>query len=145
MAKKAKVTTHLDHVMLRVKDATDEVLHAIALQVEGTAKRNIVDNDQVDTGFMLNSTYTESKVGSTFGGTWGTGTYEAKKTGGMKDVDKAPRIQLPRAFSAAAIHVSAVYAIYQEIMNSFLRTAVEEVAGQVKGIADPVYKRALHD
>lgn len=134
MAKKAKVEMHLDHVMLRVEGATDKVLHAVALQVEGTSKRNIVSNDQVDTGFMLNSIYTESKRGSTFGETW-AGPEGAK----------APKVQLPKLFSAAAVHVSAVYAIFQEMMNSFLRTAAEEVAGQVRGIADPVYRKALHD
>lgn len=131
---KAKVNMHLDHVMLRVEGATDEVLHAVALQVEGTAKRNVVSNDQIDTGFMLNSIYTESQEGSTFGETW------AGPLG-----KKAPKLRLPRLFSAAAVHVSAVYAIYQEMMNSFLRTAAQEVAGQVKGIAESVYRRALHD
>ena len=131
---KAKVDMHLDHVMMRVEGATDEVLHAVALQVEGTAKRNVVSNDQIDTGFMLNSIYTESRKGSTFGETW-EGPAGAK----------ASKVRLPSLFSAAAVHVSAVYAIFQEMSNSFLRTAAEEVAGQVKGIADSVYKRALHD
>ena len=131
---KAKVNMHLAHVMLRVEGATDEALHAIALQVEGTAKRNVVSNDQIDTGFMLNSIYSASSKGSTFGETW------AGPPG-----KKAPKLRLPRLFSAAAVHVSAVYAIYQEMMNSFLRTAAQEVAGQVKGIAESVYRRALHD
>jgi len=131
---KAKVNMHLDHVMMRVEGATDEVLHAVALQVEGTTKRNIVSNDQIDTAFMLNSVYTESQEGSTFGETW-------EGPPGKK----APKVRLPRLFSAAAVHVSAVYAIYQEMMDSFLRTAAQEVAGQVKGIAESVYRRALHD
>jgi hypothetical protein len=131
---KAKVDMHLDHVMLRVEGATDEVLHAVALQVEGTTKRNIVSNDQIDTAFMLNSVYTESQEGSTFGKTWDGPPGK-----------KAPKVRLPRLFSAAAVHVSAVYAIYQEMMDPFLRPAAQEVAGQVNGIADSVYRRALHD
>ena len=131
---KVKVDMHLDHVMMRVEGATDEALHAIALQVEGTAKRNIVSNDQIDTGFMLNSIYTESQDGSTFSQTWGGPP-------GMK----AQRARLPRLFSAALVHVSAMYAIFQEMMDPFLRPAAQEVAGQVKGIAESVYRRALHD
>jgi len=142
---KAKVKLHLDHVMLRVEGATDEVLHAVALQVEGTAKRNIVSNDQVDTGFMLNSIYTESEVGSTFGQAWRPGTYPSRRTGDMKEMDAAPKARLPRLFSAALVHVAAVYAIYQEMMEPFLRPAAQEVAGYSKGIAESVYRRALHD
>ena len=131
---KVKVDMHLDHVMMRVEGATDEALHAIALQVEGTAKRNIVSNDQIDTGFMLNSIYAESQDGSTFGQTW------AGPPG-----KKAPKVRLPRLFSAAAVHVSAVYAIFQEMMEPFLRPAAQEVAGQVKGISESIYKRAIRD
>ena len=142
---KAKVDMHLDHVMMRVEGATDEVLHALALQVEGVTKRNIVSNNQVDTGFMLNSVYSASEKSSTFGETWGKGTYFGKKSGYMKAVDKAPKLRLPNLFSAAAVHVSAMYAIYQEMMNPFLRPAADEVAGQAKGTAESVYKRALQD
>ena len=142
---KVKVDMHLDHVMMRVDGATDEVLHALALQVEGVTKRNIVSNNQVDTGFMLNSVYSASEKGSTFGETWGKGTYLGKKSGAMKAVDKAPKLRLPNLFSAAAVHVSAAYAIFQEMMDPFLRPAAEEVAGQAKGIVESRYKRALHD
>lgn len=131
---KAKVDMHLDHVMMRVEGATDEALHAIALQVEGVTKRNIVSNDQIDTGFMLNSVYAESQDGSTFGATW-------PGPPGMK----AKKVRLPKLFAAAAVHVSAMYAIFQEMMDPFLRPAAQEVAGQVKGIAESVYRRALHD
>ena len=125
---------HLDHVKMRVEGATEEALHKLALEVEGTSKRNIVNNDQVDTGFMLNSVYVESRTGSTYGGTWS----------GDESI-KAPRHRLPNRYSATAIIVGAVYAIYQEVMNSFLRTAGEEVVGRVKGICEPVYRVKFHD
>ena len=144
MAKQAKVNTYLKHVMVRVEGATDATLHAIALQIEGTAKRNIVANNQIDTGFMANSVYVETQQGSTFGQTWQDGSYKGKK-GGMKEVEKAPRLQLPNLFSASAVVVGASYAIYQEMKKSFLRTAGQEVAGQVKGIAEPVYGRKMRD
>jgi len=142
---KAKVDMHLDHVMMRVEGATDEVLHALALQVEGVTKRNIVNNNQVDTGFMLNSVYSASEKGDTFGETWGAGSYYGKKSDSMKDVTKARKLRLPNLFSAAAVHVSAMYAIFQEMMDPFLRPAADEVASYSKGVAESVYKRALHD
>ena len=131
---KVKVDMHLDHVMMRVEGATDEVLHALALQVEGVTKRNIVSNGQIDTGFMLNSVYSASEKGNTFGETW------AGPAG-----KKAPKLRLPNLFSAAAVHVSAIYAIFQEMMEPFLRPAASEVASYSKGVAESVYKRALHD
>ena len=131
---KAKVDLHLDHVMMRVEGATDEVLHALALQVEGVTKRNIVSNDQIDTGFMLNSVYSASEKSDTFGETWDGPPGE-----------KAQKARLPRLFSAALVHVSAMYAIFQEMMEPFLRPAADEVAGYSKGVAESVYRRALHD
>ena len=131
---KVKVDMHLDHVMMRVEGATDKALHAIALQVEGTTKRNIVSNDQIDTGFMLNSVYSASNEGSTFRNTW------AGPPG-----KKASRASLPKLFSAALVHVAAMYAIFQEMMEPFLRPAADEVSGQVKGIAEPIFRRAVRD
>ena len=130
-----KVDMYLSHVEARVEDATDECLHQIALQVEGTAKRNITVNDQVDTGFMLNSLYVESRKGSTFGSTWEN----------RPDRKKAPRLRLPSAYSIAAVVIGAVYAIYQEVLNPFLRPAGADVMREVKGICEPIYKRMIHD
>lgn len=145
MAKKAKVKTYLDHIMVRIEDASDEALHATALQIEGTAKRNIIDNDQIDTGFMVNSAYVESQKGSTFDKTWKDGTYPAKKSGGSGEVEKAPRLKLPNLFSAAAVVIGANYAIFQELKKPFLRPAGDEVAKQVKGICEPIFRRKVRD
>ena len=145
MAKKAKVKTYLDHIMVRVENATDEVLHATALQIEGTAKRNIIDNDQVDTGFMVNSGYVETQKGSTYDKTWKDGEYAAKKSEGSSEVKKAPRLKLPNLFSAAAVVIGANYAIFQELKRPFLRPAADEVAKQVKGIAEPIFRRKIRD
>ena len=148
MARKAKARVNFRHVILRVEDATTEALHAMALQIEGTAKRNIVGNDQVDTGFMLHSIYTASDAGDTFWKTWsliGEGEFFGRKSGKRKAVSKAERVNLPNLFSAALVHVSAGYAIYQEMMAPFLRPAAQEVAGQAEKIAKSVYRGALHD
>ena len=125
---------YLDHVRMRVEDATEEALHALALEVEGKSKVNIVNNDQIDTGFMLNSVYVESRRGSTFGGTWP----------GDESI-KAPRHRIPKVYASTAVIVGAIYAIYQEMMNPFLRPAGVDVAARVKGIVEPIYRRKIRD
>jgi len=134
VGKKAKVTMYLDHVRMRVENATEEALHKLALEVDGISKVNIVANDQVDTGFMLNSIYVESQVGSTYGGT---------RPG--DESNKAPRFRLPRRYASTAVIVGAIYAIYQEVLQPFLRPAGSEVMARVKGIMEPVYRRKIRD
>ena len=134
MGKKAKVTMYLDHVEMRVENATEEALHAIALEVEGHAKVNIVANDQVDTGFMLNSVYVESQKGSTYGNTWPG-----------DESTKAPKHRIPKKYASTAIIVAAVYSIYQEVLQPFLRPAGSEVMNRVKGIMEPIYRTKIRD
>jgi hypothetical protein len=135
---RAKVDLHLDHVRIRVKDATEEGLHALGLQVEGITKRNITVNDQVDTGFLLNSIYVESKKGSTFAQTWSSRP-------GASQTTKADRVVLTGEFAEVAVHVSAIYAIFQEMKNAFLRPAANEAAQQVGAVMEPVFKRVVRD
>ncbi len=134
MARKAKVTMYLDHVEMRVENATEEALHRVALEVEGHAKVNIVANDQIDTGFMLNSVYVESRRGSTYGNT----------RPGDESI-KAPRHKIPNKYASTAIIVAAVYSIYQEVMQPFLRPAGSAVMNRVNGIMEPVYRTKIHD
>lgn len=142
MAKDAEVKMYLDRVEVRIEDATEQSLHAVALQIEGATKVQIVQNDQVDTGFMLNSVYVETRVGSTKSQTWADGAY-VDKGGDLKAVAKAPTPELPE--KTAMVIVGALYAIYQEMLYPFLRPAAQLVAGQVKGIAEPIYRKVMHD
>lgn len=52
-------------ITAEIVDAVDEVVKQSAFQIEGLTKRNIVEMQAVDTGFLLNSTYTRTSAGST--------------------------------------------------------------------------------
>lgn len=113
-------------VLAEVQVSRDEIVNEIALQIEAETKRNIVENNQVDTGFMLNSTYTVTPQGSTFS--------QAKSAARAKN----PKGQMGSGVSApeggAAVVVGAEYAIHQEARKSFLYQAGQSVARQVGGI-----------
>ena len=87
----AEVKMRLDHVKVVVAGATRHALAAIALQMEGRTKVNIQENGQIDTGFMLNSTFTLLPDGQ-HGETWGDGTYRSKATGDMVEDRKSTRL-----------------------------------------------------
>lgn len=129
---------HLDHVRVRVKEATEEGLLAVAFQIEGVTKRNIVTNDQIDTGFMLNTVYVESQKASTFDQTWDN------RPGAVEDM-KAPKPPVGGRYAEVAVVVGAIYAIFQEMLDPFLRPAANEVAQSAGAIAEPVFRRNIRD
>lgn len=139
----ATVTMRLDHVNVVVKNATNDALAALAFQMEGQTKVNIADNDQIDTGFMMNSVYTITKKDSSYGAADSTGEYKNKAGESVKR-KLAPEERLPEE-AAAGVIVGASYAIYQETQNSFLFKAAEQVARQAGGICEPVYRVEIHD
>src|SRR3990170_51005 len=59
----AEVRMYLDRVKVVLDGATEMALKALALQISARAKVNIVENNQVDTGVMLNWVFTLSKEG----------------------------------------------------------------------------------
>lgn len=137
--KKPKVHMYLDHVRATVKVATEESLYKVGLQIEGIAKRNITTNDQVDTGFMLNTVYTISDARDTFGATWD----ERPGSEGKNLKTEPPNLR--GRYGEVAVVVGAVYAIFQEVKHAFLRPAVQEVVGRVGGTMEAVFKRVMHD
>ena len=140
---KAEVNLRLDHVNVIVEKATEEALAALALQIEGQAKANIADNDQIDTGFMMNSVYTITRRDSTYNAADPSGKY-TNKAGESVGRKLAPEERLPSDATAGVI-VGASYAIYQEQSDSFLFKAAEQVAQQAGGICNPVYRDEVHD
>jgi len=114
-----------DEVMLVVQGASDELLTAIALQVEGSAKIKITDNGQVDTGFMRNAVYAIAPDRNN----------RPKARMEAHAVAKRPFAPKPRVDRhSAGVHAAAEYSIYQEIAQSFLHSALEDVRGQVGGM-----------
>jgi len=144
----AKVNLRLDHVEAVVKEATEEVIRMAALRIVERAQLNIRDNDQIDTGFMVNSVY----------GVWGENSDYAqargramdqttsRKTGKTVDHggDMAPEAALPGG-KAGAVVVGASYAIYQEAADPFLWPAAEATMAEFGGEANKIYKEEVKD
>ena len=117
------VKWYLDHVEVEVDKATEEVVKQLAFRIVERARLNIRSNDQVDTGFLINSIYAIWKAGSGYGdaAAAAAGHTLSSKGGGNVDhsKDMAPVEQLP-ADASAGVVVGAVYAIFQEVINAFL-------------------------
>lgn len=114
-----------DDVRIKLQTAVRESLVKIALQCEGYTKRNISDNGQIDTGFMLNSVFSLTSDGS---------SYNPSSMDGKTAVP-------PPALDddTAIVGVAANYAIHNEVRNSFLYRAAEQVAGEAGGIVQGVF------
>ena len=131
MARNAHTDFDIPHVLLRMGAASEMLADQLALQIEAETKKNIQQNGQIDTGFMLNSTYTVSKKRNTHDQARGSGKYTSAKTGQSVRRDIAPPVRLP-SDALAACAVGAEYAIYQEVKKSFLFAAAQTV-GKMSG------------
>ena len=146
MSEDVEVKLYLDHVRVEVEKATIEVLKALGFRIVERAQLNIRSNDQIDTGFMVNSIYPIWVDGSGYSKAAGQAAEQthSKKTGREVDHtnDMAPEEQLP-SDAAAGVVVGAVYAIYQEALNPFLYPAAEQSASEFGGIAEKIYREVL--
>jgi hypothetical protein len=135
MAKGAggEVKLYLDHVKITLKKITDEkVLKQLALRVVERAQLNIRENDQIDTGFMVNSGYAIWEGGSTYG----------QNAISAEGREMAPEESLA-SDAAAGVVFGANYAIYQEAAKPFLYPAAEAAAKEFEGEAERIYKENL--
>lgn len=116
-------------VRVEVDRITRRGLLAIAHQIEGQTKVNITDNGQVETGFLRNSVYVTGLGESSYGQANQSGEYTSQKSGDVVERELAPEIS--NDDKSVAIVAGANYAIYQEMEDSFLFRALEQVVGQV--------------
>ena len=116
-----------DRVAARVRGAQRLFIRAVALQVEGQTKVNIVANNQVDTGFMLNSVYTAAPDINDYADA------VSNASGRNAEAIMAPA-QLPADDMSAIVGVGASYALYQEERHSFLLAAIWTVANQLPNV-----------
>jgi hypothetical protein len=119
-----RVNWYTDQVMALVNQAVD--IEAMAHRIEERTKGNIVENDQVDTGFMLNSVYviTDAKSG-----------YSAAQATATALNPQAMMLPPPPLGKAdAAVVVGAEYAIYQELNRSFLFRALDEAKADASSL-----------
>lgn len=121
----AQVRWYEQDAILYFGEKERKLLSKLALQCEAFAKINIQQNGQIDTGFMLNSTYAITPTESRYGETWESGEY--KSSSGGKSVERRRVESLPQPRDSAAVHCAAEYAIYQEIRQSFLYRALEQL------------------
>lgn len=135
------VRMYPQQVKIKMAEAADKALAALALTMEGQAKINIQTNDQIDTGFMLNSIYTITKEGDSHGEA--AAAAEAQVKGKAKRT-MAPAARLPGDASAGVI-VGANYAVYQEMKKSFLFKAGEEVARNAGGTVETIFREIVRD
>lgn len=133
MPKSSNVRWYGANVKAEVKQKGRKALLAIGFDVEGQAKVNVVNNSQVDTGFMLNSIYTTGAGISNYSNANQSGTYTSSKQGDSVDRELAPELT-PNADDVYVV-AGAGYAIYQELANSFLYRGLEQVAGNGAEIA----------
>jgi hypothetical protein len=144
----AGVHLRLDHVLTVVRGASQKALEAVAFQSEGRAKVKVRDNDQIDTGFMLNSIYTVTPSSSGFLAAKSAAEVRTKSGRTGQKVshagDMAPEQRLPEGV-AAAVAVGANYAIYQEVKKSFLYAGAEQAAREAGGTCEKVFTREVHD
>jgi len=127
----AKVNWYKEDVLLVLDGATDEILSALAQQIKGQARINIRDNGQVDTGFMMGTVYVIAPDKD---------DYQESSTGAAlknPDARMAPKVKLPHN-AKAAVCAGAEYAIYQELTNSFLYRALEQVTNDAENVIKPI-------
>lgn len=140
MATRSRVKWLTHDVMVHFKGMSRQALEAVAFHIEGEAKQNIITNDQVDTGFMVNTVYVKSEAVNTYEATKEDGLYTGQKSGAERTVQKAPEATLP-ADVDVLVAIGADYAIFQELLNPFLYPALVSVSQQAKGIIQQVAKQ----
>lgn len=127
-----------EDVFLYVEGQTARALEALAAHIDGLTKINIVQNDQVDTGFMLNSVYFATRNGSTYADDSGV---QVNRAGNFVERHMAPEAPLPPAYDAL-VCVGANYAIFQEQQQPFLYPALLQAAAEAEGIIQKALKDA---
>ena len=143
-AKRGKVDWYAEDVVLKFTKLTERAVEMAAFRVDALAKLNINKNDQIDTGFMVNSVYVVTAEDSTYATTKPDGVYSwspRKHDGASGEAHRemAPEAPLPDG-KAALVCVGANYAIFQEMANPFLYPALLAVKSEMKGIIETVAK-----
>jgi hypothetical protein len=141
----ADVNLRLDHVRVLLEKSTDEVLKQLAFRIVERAQLNIRENDQIDTGFMVNSAYAVWKGGSGFSSAEAQAESQARSSGkghGGRSDRSVIHEELP-ADADAAVVIGANYAIFQEILKPFLYPAAEAAANEFQGTAEKIYRETL--
>ncbi len=127
----ANVKWYGDKILAQVKVAGQRMADEAALQIEAQTAVEIVNNGQVDTGFMLNSVYSVTSGGSSYG----------PGQADRPDRGAAPAQNAPEG--GAVVGVAAEYALWQELRESFLFRAAEVVGSTMQATIIDAGKEVL--
>lgn len=147
MADDYEVKSYLEQIITQVEDANDEAVKLMALRIQERTQMNIRQNNQIDTGFMVNSVYVVLPGESTY--------RDAAKTAELMTVnregdqvdhsgDVAPEVRL-ESDAKGAVACAANYAIFQEQRNAFLAPAAEQAAAELGGEVAKVFRDMIQD
>lgn len=141
-----EVRMYLDHVKAVVEKASEATLKTLAFRIVEHIQSNIRSNNQVDTGFMINSVYALWQDGSGYSmanslaeGTPGVSAKYGSRSG--RAVIEEP---LPPDATAGVV-VGANYAVYQEVKQPFAYPGAEAAAAEFGGYAEQVFRQHLPD
>lgn len=138
VTKSGEVFWYGQELMLKLDQMTREAIAALAFHIEGEIKANIHANDQVDTGFMVNTVYTVTEDASGYTAVWQSGEYAGKEGDRVKR-ELAPEAKLPGEYDAL-VAVGADYALFQEFQQPFIFPAFLKAAKEAGGILQTVAK-----
>ena len=151
MAKDEGVTvkSYLDHVIMTIDDVTnDKAVPMLAMRVQERTQLNIRSNDQIDTGFMVNSIYAVFPDKSNYNEVRNAAEAMTRSTRDWRLVDQsdsmAPEVRLERNMSAGVV-VGANYAIYQEVQNPFMAPAAEAAGAEMGAQVAKIYSTYTKD
>ncbi len=139
---KGEIRWHDGKVLGAIKDATEDLIEAIAYAIEAQTKVNINQTPSaghtglIDTGFYLNSVYVVTPRGDSYGQTDDSGSYKNRE-GQMVERRIAGKMDMP-SDAAAVVVIGAEYAIYLEIDHAPLYRAAEQVIGSAGELIEKI-------
>lgn len=116
---------YASNVKATFKPKEKEGITRVALRGRRQARRNLTENNQVDTKFLWNSIGVSTPEKTT--PVPPDGEYLSAKTGRMVKRSSGP---IPTPADGAVLFVAADYGVYVELDNSYLWRAIEQIAGR---------------
>src|SRR3989304_2768464 len=137
----------VDRLQVTMANASEAALTALAHEIEGEVKVKIRGNDQVDTGFMLNSVYVTTRSSSGYAeASAAAGTRARSGKGRYVTARVKRRMAQPVSLvgrAVAAVAVGAEYAIWQELKKSFLFAGGQKGCAAAGGAVEGGYRAGL--
>lgn len=131
--KKAVVQWFGDQAYRVFKQRTQKVAETLAYDVREKARRNLEEDGHIDTRFLYNSVYVATPNGTS--PIHPPGMYTDRRGESVRR-DNGEIVSVRRG---AFVGAAAAYAIYVELMDSFLYRALEETKGAADSVLTGLY------